>query len=61
MSWAIIEKSYSQRRACCPAGFSPKVYRYQSLRSDDGALRERLGYLAAHRRRFGYRAACTRY
>lgn len=55
MSWAITEKSYSQRRACALTGLAPKVYRYRSRRSDDGALRARLRSLAALRRRFGYR------
>ena len=55
MSWAITEKSYSQRRACDLAGIAPKVHRYRSRRGDDGALRARLRSLAAHRRRFGYR------
>ena len=55
MSWAMTEKSYSQRRACRLAGLAPKVYRYRSRRTDDGALRARLRCLAAHRRRFGYR------
>jgi putative transposase len=55
VSWAIDEKSYSQRRACDLAGIAPKVYRYRSRRGDDGALRARLRSLAAHRRRFGYR------
>ena len=55
MSWAMEEKSYSQRRACALTGIAPKVYRYQSQRSDDGALRARLRSLAAERRRFGYR------
>lgn len=55
MSWAINEKDYSQRRACALAGVAPKVYRYRSRRSDDGALRARLRCLAADRRRFGYR------
>ena len=55
MSWAITEKSYSQRRACALIGMSPKTYRYEARRSDDAALRARLKALAAERRRFGYR------
>ena len=55
MSWAINDKSYSQRRACALAGVAPKVYRYHSVRGDDSALRARLRTLAADRRRFGYR------
>ena len=55
MSWAIKEKSYSQRRACALVGLAPKVYRYRSKRPDDADLRTRLKELANERRRFGYR------
>ncbi len=55
MTWAIEEKSYSQRRACSLIGLDPKTYRYASRRSDDGEIRERLKTLAGQRRRFGYR------
>ena len=55
MTWAIDEKSYSQRRACRLVGLHPKTYRYASTRPDDGALRTKLKELASQRRRFGYR------
>ena len=55
MTWAIDEKSYSQRRACGLVGLHPKTYRYASRRPDDGALRSKLKELALQRRRFGYR------
>lgn len=55
MTWAIEEKSYSQRRACSLIGLDPKTYRYASRRSDDARIRERLKTLAGQRRRFGYR------
>lgn len=55
MSWAIEEKSYSQRRACALVGMAPRVYRYQSTRPDDAELRQRLRELSSERRRFGYR------
>jgi putative transposase len=55
VSWAIEEKSYSQRRACGLVGIDPRVYRYQSTRPDDEELRKRLKELASQRRRFGYR------
>jgi putative transposase len=55
VSWAIEEKSYSQRRACDLVGLAPKTYRYASSRSDDAGLREQLKTLANERRRFGYR------
>jgi putative transposase len=55
VTWAIEEKSYSQRRACELVGMSPRIYRYRSRRPDDVGLRIRLRKLAAERRRFGYR------
>ena len=55
MTWAIEEKSYSQRRACGLIGLAPKTYRYASRRPDDAELRGRLKALASERRRFGYR------
>ena len=55
MSWAIHEKSYTQRRACRLVGLEPKTYRYAPTRPDDSALRQRLKELASERRRFGYR------
>ena len=55
MSWAIQEKSYTQRLACRLVGLEPKTYSYASTRPDDGAFRRRLKELASERRRFGYR------
>ena len=55
MTWAVREKSYSQRRACGLVGLHPKTYRYASKRSGDEELRKRLRELASQRRRFGYR------
>jgi len=55
VTWAISERGYSQRRACGLAGINPKVYRYETIRPDDTAVRTRLRELAAERRRFGYR------
>lgn len=55
MTWAVREKSYSQRRACGLVGLHPKTYRYASKRTDDSALRAKLKELASQRRRFGYR------
>ena len=45
----------SERRACRVIAADRTVIRYQSRRSDDGALREKLRELAHQRRRFGYR------
>ena len=55
MDWAIKEKRHSQRRACAMVGIAPRVYRYESTRPDDTAIRKRLRALASERRRFGYR------
>ena len=55
MTWAIEEKSYSQRRACALVGMHPRTYRYASRRPDDAEIRRRLRELAGERRRFGYR------
>jgi putative transposase len=55
VSWAIKEKSYSQRRACVLVGLAPKTFRYQPKRPDEAGLRERVKELANERRRFGYR------
>lgn len=55
MTWAIEEKSYSQRRACGLIGLEPKTYRYVSTRGDEAIVRARLRSLAGERRRFGYR------
>jgi len=55
VTWAINEKSYSQRRACGLVGLHPRTYRYASTRPDDSILRAKLRELASQRRRFGYR------
>ena len=55
MTWAVREKSYSQRRACGLVGLHPRTYRYRSKRPSDDGLRKRLRELASQRRRFGYR------
>ena len=47
MSWAIQDKSYTQRRACRLVGLEPKTYRYATKRPDDAMLRHnRLALLA---------------
>jgi len=45
----------SERRACRVIGTDRASVRYQGVRPDDVALRERLKALAQERRRFGYR------
>jgi putative transposase len=55
VTWAIEEKSCSQRRACALVGMHGRTYRYASRRPDDAEVRRRLRELANERRRFGYR------
>ena len=45
----------SERRACKTIGFCRMTIRYETRRSDDHDLRERMKALAHERRRFGYR------
>ncbi|MBQ0711321.1 MULTISPECIES: IS3 family transposase [unclassified Ochrobactrum] len=45
----------SERRACKAMGFCRMTIRYETRRSDDHDLRERMKELAHERRRFGYR------
>jgi len=35
----MTEKGYSQRRACALVRIDPRVYRYRSMRDNDGPLR----------------------
>jgi len=51
----IDQKDYSQRRACGLIGFAPKTCRYVTARGNGSEFRERLPWLAAERRRSGYR------
>ena len=45
----------SERRACKAIGCCRMTVRYESTRSDDRDLRERMKAIAHKRRRFGYR------
>ncbi|NSY46316.1 IS3 family transposase [Agrobacterium tumefaciens] len=45
----------SERRACKAIGYCRMTIRYETRRSDDHDLRERMKALAHERRRFGYR------
>ena len=47
MTWAIEEKSCSQRRACGLIGLDPKTYRYASRWSDDMTIRNGARFLAS--------------
>jgi putative transposase len=50
VTWAIVEKGYSQRRACGLVEMGPKTYRYASRRGDDAGVQARLHELANARR-----------
>ena len=45
MTWAIEEKSYSQRRACALVGMHGRTYRYASRRPDDATSADGFGSL----------------
>jgi putative transposase len=45
----------SERRACCLTDLDRSTFQYRKQEGGDDALRQRLGELAAERRRFGYR------
>ncbi|MBY4612796.1 MULTISPECIES: IS3 family transposase [Rhizobium] len=49
------QRGMSERRACKAIGFCRMTIRYDTKRSDDQGLRERMKALAHERRRFGYR------
>ena len=52
----LVEKhGMSERRACKAVRCCRMTIRYQSIRADDTALRERMRTIARERRRFGYR------
>jgi putative transposase len=52
----LVEKhGMSERRACKAIGCCRMTIRYQSIRTDDTALRERMRAITRERRRFGYR------
>lgn len=51
----VQHHAMSERRACKAIGCCRMTVRYQSVRPDDRALRERMTEIARERRRFGYR------
>ncbi|WP_086022819.1 IS3 family transposase [Sinorhizobium sp. CCBAU 05631] len=51
----MSQHGMSERRACKAIGFCRMTIRYETRRSDDHGLRERMKALAHERRRFGYR------
>jgi putative transposase len=52
VTWAVTEKSYSQRRACALVGYIPRPI---AMPRRDPMMRSCLRKLASQRRRFGYR------
>ena len=55
MSWAIKDKSYSQRRACKALTFDTSTYHYKSRRTGQAALERRIKEICETRVRYGYR------
>lgn len=56
----MMERHFGVTRACGLAGISRSLYRYRSLRPDCAGLRERIGEIAAVKRRYGYRRVYLR-
>lgn len=51
----VASHGMSERRACKAIGMCRMTMRYETVRPDDAALRERMKAIAHERRRFGYR------
>jgi putative transposase len=51
----VASHGMSERRACKTIGSCRMTMRYETVRPDDAALRERMKAIAHERRRFGYR------
>ena len=51
----MVAHGMSERRACKAIGMCRMTMRYETIRPDDAALRDRLNAIARERRRFGYR------
>ena len=51
----MTERDFGLTRACGLAGISRSLYRYRSRRPECEGLRERIGEIAAVKRRYGYR------
>lgn len=55
VSILMTERSLGITRACGLTGISRSLYRYRSKRAEGAVLRQRIGELAAVKRRYGYR------
>ena len=53
--YLMNQHGMSERRECRAIGYWRMTIRYETRRSDDQGLRERMKALAHERRRFGYR------
>ena len=51
----MVTHQFGVTRSCGLIGISRSLYRYESKRSDDAPLKERLTELAGQKRRYGYR------
>lgn len=56
----MTERNFGVTRACGLAGISRSLYRYRSRRPACAELRERIGEIAAVKRRYGYRRVYLR-
>lgn len=56
----MTERHFGVTRACGLAGISRSLYGYRSRRPDCAPLRERIGEIAAVKRRYGYRRVYLR-
>lgn len=56
----MTERQYGVTRACGLVGISRSLYGYRARRPGCAELRERIGAIAAEKRRFGYRRVYTR-
>lgn len=53
---AVVEShGYSERRACQLVGANRSSIRYESMKADEGLLREKITSIAHEKRRYGYR------
>lgn len=51
----VVSHGYSERRACQLVGANRSSIRYESQKSDEGLLREKITSIAHEKRRYGYR------
>ncbi len=56
----MTEHRFGVTRACGLVSISRSLYRYASRRNDAGTLRQRIGDIAADKRRYGYRRVYVR-